>query len=337
MRFLPDTPHQRPSGHPPLVGSGRLGHYPAITARPPRLAALALLTLLPGLAAANGNLPETLYHQLSGALQWHMVTQGETLASLSSRFGVSASCIARLNGLKAGARLQSGDIIAIDNLHVVPMQPGFDLVLNLPQKMLFFFPPHGAVQGYPVALGKPDWPTFSGRFRVLYKESHPTWDVPKSIQEEMRREGKTVKTRVPPGPDNPLGEYWIQLSVPGYGIHGTIAPTSIYHFVSHGCIRLHHDDIAALFPQVAAEMLGVGIYQPVLLAETDNGDIYLEVHPDIYHQGIDLARRARRLIDAAGLENRVDWAAVRAQLHHPCGIAVLIKREEPEENQEETS
>ncbi len=337
MCSLPDIPHQRQADHPPPVESGRLDRCPARVARVPHLAVLALFSLSPGLAAASGNLPEPFYHRLSGALQWRVAAQGETLASLSSRFGVAATSIARLNGLKAGARLQGGEVIAIDNLHIVPTQPGFDLVLNLPQKMLFFFPPHGAAQGYPVALGKPDWPTFNGRFRVLYKESHPAWDVPQSIQEEMRREGKTVKTKVPPGPDNPLGEYWIQLSVPGYGIHGTIAPTSIYRFASHGCIRLHNDDIAALFPQVADGMPGISIYQPVLLAETDDGDIYLEVHPDIYHQGIDPARRARRLIEAAGLEDRVDWTAVRAQLRHPCGTAVLINREEPEENQEETS
>lgn len=296
---------------------------------------MALLALLPGLAAADGHFPEPLYHRLTGGLHWHVVAEGETLASLSSRFGVSASCIARLNGLKTGARLREGEIIAINNTHIAPAQPPRNIVLNLPQKMLFFFAPDGAVQGYPVALGKPDWPTFTGSFRVLYKETDPTWDVPKSIQEEMRREGKVVKTKVPPGPDNPLGKYWIQLSVPGFGIHGTIAPTSIYHFASHGCIRLHNDDIAALFPQVADNMPGANIYEPVLLAETNDGDIYLEVHSDIYRKGIDLARQARRLIDTAGLEGQVDWAAVRAQLRRPCGIAVLINREKPEENQEE--
>lgn len=49
------------------------------------------------------------------------------------------------------------------------------------------------------------------------------------------------------------------------------------------------------------------------------------------------ARVARAPHLAFGLEDRVDWATIRAQLRHPCGTAVLINREEPEENQEETS
>ena len=52
---------------------------------------------------------------------------------------------------------------------------------------------------------------------------------------------------MPPGPDNPLGKHWLGLSIHGYGIHGTIAPSSIYQFRTHGCIRLHPDDIAELF------------------------------------------------------------------------------------------
>ena len=55
----------------------------------------------------------------------------------------------------------------------------------------------------------------------------------------MRREDKVVLTQVPPGPENPLGKHWVGLSIPGIGIHGTLAPASIYHFQSHGCIRLH--------------------------------------------------------------------------------------------------
>ena len=74
-------------------------------------------------------------------------------------------------------------------------------------------------------------------------QRHKEWIVPESIQEEMRREGKDVLTRVPPGPDNPLGRHWIGLSIGGIGIHGTIAPSSVYHFRSHGCIRLHPDDV----------------------------------------------------------------------------------------------
>ena len=70
----------------------------------------------------------------------------------------------------------------------------------------------------------------------------------------MAREGQSVRSIGPPGPDYPLGEYWIGLSAPGYGLHGTISPESGYHFQNHGCIRLHPDAVAALFPQLRAGM-----------------------------------------------------------------------------------
>jgi L,D-transpeptidase ErfK/SrfK len=70
------------------------------------------------------------------------------------------------------------------------------------------------------------------------------------FKKKWQREGKKVLTRVEAGANNPLGKYWLGLSLSGYGIHGTLAPASIYRFQSHGCIRLHPDDIAQLFSQV---------------------------------------------------------------------------------------
>ena len=57
-------------------------------------------------------------------------------------------------------------------------------------------------------VGTRHWPTPVGAFTVLDKEANPTWDVPLSIQDEMRR----------------------RLSFPSLGIHGTTAPGSIYSY-----------------------------------------------------------------------------------------------------------
>ena len=102
---------------------------------------------------------------------------------------------------------------------------------------------------------------------------------PESIQGEMRRTGSRVLTRVPPGPHNPLGKSWLELSLGVVGIHGTNAPLSIYRFATHGCIRLAPDDVEALYMQVSEGDIGRIIYEPVLVAY-DGTDVYLEVHPD---------------------------------------------------------
>jgi lipoprotein-anchoring transpeptidase ErfK/SrfK len=54
------------------------------------------------------------------------------------------------------------------------------------------------------------------------------------------------KLTIEPGPNNPVGIVWIDLSAPSYGIHGTPAPEDIGKTQSHGCIRLTNWDAANL-------------------------------------------------------------------------------------------
>jgi L,D-transpeptidase ErfK/SrfK len=168
--------------------------------------------------------------------------------------------------------------------HLVPNELSSGVILNVPQRMIFVMEDGVAVASYPVGLGRPSWPTFLGPFSIEVKEIDPVWDVPPSIQEEQRRAGKEVLTRVAPGPTNPLGKYWLGLSVPGFGIHGTNAPRSISRFESHGCIRLLAAHIEDLFMRVQVGTPGLSVYQPVLLAVID-GELWLEAHPDVYRRG----------------------------------------------------
>ncbi|SIT81749.1 L,D-transpeptidase catalytic domain [Edaphobacillus lindanitolerans] len=51
-------------------------------------------------------------------------------------------------------------------------------------------------------------------------------------------------------PGGPFGAFWMGLSKPHYGIHGTNDPNSIGKYVSHGCIRMHNRDVLELSTQV---------------------------------------------------------------------------------------
>ena len=195
------------------------------------------------------------------------------------------------------------------------------ILINLPQRMLFRRVNGELQAAYPVGLGRPDWPTRMGEFTVISREQGKTWFVPLSIQQEMLNEGKAVQTQVPPGPDNPLGKHWLGLSLPGYGIHGTIAPQSIYHFQSHGCIRLHPDDAAELFDVTKKGDAGVIIYQPVLLFEAPDKRIFLEVHRDIYKKDVDANGLARELADAARVSEKIDWKKAAQVIRAQEGVA----------------
>lgn len=51
-----------------------------------------------------------------------------------------------------------------------------------------------------------------------------------------------TKALLPPGPNNPVGLVWVDLSKEHYGIHGTPEPTQIGRSESHGCVRLTNWD-----------------------------------------------------------------------------------------------
>jgi hypothetical protein len=121
-------------------------------------------------------------------------------------------------------------------------------------------------------------PTPVGAFTILSKEVDPVRDVPTTIQREMAQQGQPVITRNGGLAAQPPRPALDRLSLPGLGIHGTNAPSSIYTFTSHGCIRLHPDDVADLFERVAIGMTGVLIYQPVIVAVID-GRVWIEAHP----------------------------------------------------------
>ena len=255
---------------------------------------------------------------LVGGVTDYMVRKGDTLKRIGARFGVDVATLARGNDLRRDARLTPGHVLRIDSRHIVPAALGsVELVVNIPQRMLFYRGANGSTVGYPVGVGRRDWPTPTGAFEVAVLERYPTWNVPASILAESRRKGRVQAAVVPPGPNNPLGEYWIGLSRSGIGIHATNAPMSIYGTVSHGCIRVHPDDISRVFGRISVGAKGRIIYQPTLL--TVHGDtIYLEVHRDAYGRG---GPTPRALAAAAGVTERVDWALADAVAAEHEGIA----------------
>jgi L,D-transpeptidase ErfK/SrfK len=259
---------------------------------------------------------------LVGGTFTYTVQTGDSLARIGARFGVAAATLARRNALLPGSVLHPGQQLELDNRHVVPLPRRDALVLNIAQRMLYFQSADG-LHALPVAVGTPAWPTPQGRFTIVEREVDPAWDVPISIQEEMRQQHEPVITRMPPGPKNPLGRRFIRLSLVNIGIHGTIEPASIYRFASHGCIRLHADDIAWLYDRVAVGMTGIAIYEPVLMTVSE-GRVFLEVHPDAYRQGGAPLARARALAEVLEVGKAVDWEAAADVVRHREGLAVDV-------------
>jgi L,D-transpeptidase ErfK/SrfK len=287
--------------------------------------------VLASLAGPPGLAQDASQVRLVGEVKSHLVSRGDTLTALSARLGVERRTLAADNGLTLTDVVVAGSTLRIDNRHIVPeAMAGAPVVVNIPQRMVFHR--NETVTGMPVAVGGPQWATPTGSVTIVTREENPTWDVPRSILDEARRRGRSQPARVPPGPANPLGAFWLGLSLGSIGLHGTNAPTSIYGFVSHGCIRLHPDDIAWLFSRVAIGDRVEVIYEPVLLAAVGSR-VFLEVHSDPYRLVAPTLERVRDVAAALGLTKRVDWAAARrvTQLRHGVARDVTAPESAPRE------
>lgn len=278
------------------------------------------MALVLGIAAAEGR------DVVGGELQ-HRVQPGDTLRSLAARYAVDARTLARLNGLPGGATLAVGEELRVVSEHIVPRQVPDGIVINVPQRMLFLFR-DGRLEGhFPVGIGRRGWTTPAGRYRIVEKERDPSWEVPRSIQAEMRRKGQRVVERMPPGPDNPLGQHWLGLNRNGIGIHGTPQTSSLFGFVSHGCVRMHPEDIERLFEEVEPGTTVEILYEPMLLGRDSDGRVVLEVHPDAYRRVRNPMAVVQRQAEAMGLTGLVDWEAVRVALRERAGIAVPVDQD----------
>jgi L,D-transpeptidase ErfK/SrfK len=286
-----------------------------------------LLTSAAPVAAAE---PPVLYHQVVGGEEDYVVKKGDTLGILAARQGMRWQTLARLNGIKPqDVRLKPGTVLKINKTHIVPQELVNGLIINLPELTLYHFD-HGVFKRrYTLAVGKSTWQTPLGSYDIVSKAKNPTWLVPASIQEEMEEMGREVITRVPPGPENPLGAYWMATSASGVGIHATNRPWSVGHFVSHGCIRMLPEEIAELFPQVEVGAPVKIIYRAVKLAAVPDGRIFLEVHPDIYYRRPDNMALVQEIARLLNLAARIDWPRVAAVLKAKEGFAVDITLKTP--------
>ena len=108
--------------------------------------------------------------------------------------------------------------------------------------------------------------------------------------------------------------------------YGTLAPTSIDRFRSHGCIRLHPDDIADLFGRVPIGTPGHIIYTPLILARLTNDRIYLEVHRDVFKRAGDPLMSVQRIVASEGIGPLLDWPRVEEVIRLKDGVAREVSR-----------
>jgi len=97
---------------------------------------------------------------------------------------------------------------------------------------------------FPATVGSKEKPTPSGALKVVSVDANPNY----RYNPDYKFKGVKSKEafEIKPGPNNPVGSFWIGLSAEGYGIHGTANPSSVSKSESHGCVRLTNWDAGLL-------------------------------------------------------------------------------------------
>jgi L,D-transpeptidase ErfK/SrfK len=255
----------------------------------------------------------------------------DTLSDIGRRNGIGYEEIVSANpGVDPWLPGQGTEIV-IPAEFVLPDVPREGIVVNLPEHRLYYFPKvaKGAqpiVVTYPISVGKMDWKTPLGLTRVVDKRVKPSWYPPESVRREHEADGRPLPKIVPPGPDNPLGEYAMRLGIPGgaYLIHGTNRPVAVGMPVTHGCIRMFPEDIEAFFKMVPVNT-PVRIVHQALKAGWRRDELLIEVHPPL--EGDDdpeaqsLTNITRTIVAATKDRSvRIDWSRAEAIFRAASGV-----------------
>lgn len=117
-----------------------------------------------------------------------------------------------------------------------------DVVLEavLADRVLHVSMPDGSVRTYSVAIGTPRYPTPTGSFTIRRIVWNPGWVPPNS------RWARGKRATGPGDPANPMKVAKIFFKQPDYYIHGTGHIESLGTAASHGCLRMHPDEVAEL-------------------------------------------------------------------------------------------
>lgn len=275
----------------------------------------------------------TMREQLVGYVQPYTIRPGETLMDVAARYDLGVPEIRALNPEVDPWVPGVGREIVLPMANILPDAPKEGIVINLAELRLYFYGPDG-VRSHAIGVGRDGFMTPLGETKVVRKKAGPTW-YPTAA---TRADKPELPSAVPPGPDNPLGAFALYLGWPTYLMHGTNKEDGVGRRVSRGCIRLYAPAIKDLFSRVPVGTKVNVVRQPLKLGWS-NGDLYLEVHPnleqldDVEATGqvvpMQLADARDSILAAAGEQVwRLNWDNIEAALKMRQGVPVLITQPE---------
>ena len=171
------------------------------------------------------------------------------LEALSEEFHCSPSLLRKLN--PGAAFTRPGERIQVPNVGEAPSGKAARVVLDRSDSSAEAQDASGRViASYPATMGSVHDPLPIGAWKINGVSSSPSFFYSPALF--WNADVSHAKAKIAPGPNNPVGVVWMDLSKEHYGIHGTPEPSRIGKSHSHGCVRLTNWDAAELAGLVSA-------------------------------------------------------------------------------------
>jgi lipoprotein-anchoring transpeptidase ErfK/SrfK len=168
------------------------------------------------------------------------------LEGLAERFHVSPALLKQLNPAAtfslAGEQVMVANVAAADPLPPASgSKPNVTIIVTKATSSLTVEDENGHVVFHaPVTTGSQHDPLPIGTWKVNGVQKNPPFHYNPALF--WNADPSHAKAKIAPGPNNPVGVVWIDISKEHYGIHGTPEPSRIGHVQSHGCVRLTNWD-----------------------------------------------------------------------------------------------
>ena len=173
---------------------------------------------------------------MSGKSKLPALAYGSALEALGEKFHASPKLLRRLNTTADFSR--AGETINVPNvLSPEPMPAAAKVVVDRSDASVSVLDADGKILArYPASTGSSYDPLPVGTWKIQGIARNPIFNYNPKLFWDAK--ASSVKAKIAPGPNNPVGVVWIDLSKEHYGIHGTPEPSKIGKTESHGCIRL---------------------------------------------------------------------------------------------------
>ncbi|WP_282247272.1 L,D-transpeptidase family protein [Stenotrophomonas sp. PS02300] len=171
--------------------------------------------------------------------------------ALGERFHADPKLLQALNpGVDLG---KAGSTIQVPNIAPAALPKAAKLVIDKSDSTLRLYDAQGKVYAqFPVSSGSQHDPLPIGEWKILGISRDPPFHYnPKLFWDAKAGDRKAT---LPPGPNNPVGPVWIDISKPHYGLHGTPEPGHVGKTESHGCVRMTNWDALQVADAVDASV-----------------------------------------------------------------------------------